>query len=260
MKFSIITVCYNAQDEIEKTIQSVLSQTYIEYEYIIVDGKSTDHTLAIIEKYAQVNDRIRFISEADSGLYHAMNKGIGLAKGDYIQFLNAGDFFVDVNVLSRVSAYTNMCASDVLFGNIIYQYRSGKTKKRVYKQSCAKALYYLTGDCINHQAMFASRSCFDNCLFDYENYRICADREWMMRLCKKHVDFNAIGETIVQYSLSPDSISVKNKALRKKEEAECIKKHFPLGYPIYLIFEFFRSNKRLKKVLHSIYKKLYITD
>ena len=97
---SVVTVCYNAADTIEKTMLSVLNQTYHDIEYIIIDGGSTDGTVEIIRKYA---DRIAYwVSEPDKGIYDAMNKGIKVATGEWINFMNAGDEFVDANVLDKL--------------------------------------------------------------------------------------------------------------------------------------------------------------
>lgn len=99
-KISIITVCYNAESEIECTIRSVLEQTFIDYEYIIVDGGSKDNTMQIVNKY---RDKITYIiSEPDLGIYDAMNKGIKLASGEWLNMMNAGDKYVDENVLENV--------------------------------------------------------------------------------------------------------------------------------------------------------------
>ena len=114
-KFSIITVCYNAQAVIEDTIQSVISQTYHHVEYIIIDGASKDHTMNIVNRY---RDRITsIVSEPDKGLYDAMNKGIKLATGDYLCFLNAGDSFHEDDTLQRmVHSIREPQLPDVLYG------------------------------------------------------------------------------------------------------------------------------------------------
>lgn len=99
-KISIITVCYNAASEIEKTIQSVIDQTFLDYEYIIVDGKSTDSTMDIVYKY---RDRIhQIVSEPDNGIYDAMNKGTRIASGEWLLFMNTGDMFANNRVLENV--------------------------------------------------------------------------------------------------------------------------------------------------------------
>ena len=100
-KVSIITVCYNAIDTIEETILSVIRQTYSNIEYIIIDGASTDGTIEVINKY--LDEIALFVSEADDGLYEALNKGVVLATGDWIGILNCGDLFHDSNVISNVA-------------------------------------------------------------------------------------------------------------------------------------------------------------
>lgn len=100
--FSIITVCKNSEKTIERTIQSVLSQTYNDYEYIIIDGKSTDSTLKIVNSYAKkFNRKLKIISEKDNGIYDAMNKGISIATGEYIGIINSDDYY-EVDALMNV--------------------------------------------------------------------------------------------------------------------------------------------------------------
>ena len=100
MKISVITVCYNDRERIEKTILSVLSQSYGNLEYIVIDGGSTDGTVDIIKKYA--NRIAYFVSESDEGIYDAMNKGLRKAVGEWVCFLNAGDLFVSESVLNTI--------------------------------------------------------------------------------------------------------------------------------------------------------------
>lgn len=117
-KISIITISYNCKDVIEKTIRSVINQTYDNTEYVIIDGKSTDGTTDVIEKYRDKIDY--YVSEKDRGIYDAMNKGIATATGDWVIFMNAGDFFADKNVLLEVC---NLIEEDsiVVYGDIIKQ-------------------------------------------------------------------------------------------------------------------------------------------
>ncbi len=112
MKITIITVVYNCVDTIEQTIRSVLGQTYQEIEYIIIDGGSSDGTLSVIKKYE--NQISKWVSESDNGIYHAMNKGVLRSSGDYIQFLNADDFFVDKYVIEKVVNKLKKFSPDVL--------------------------------------------------------------------------------------------------------------------------------------------------
>lgn len=121
-KITVVTVCYNAVKEIEKTIQSVINQTYKNVEYIIVDGGSTDGTLDIIRKYS--SHISRWVSEADKGIFDAMNKAAGMATGDYINFMNAGDLFFDNNVLNDIFGGRRY-DEDVLYGLTLRSYKGG---------------------------------------------------------------------------------------------------------------------------------------
>ena len=98
-KITIVTVCFNAEEILEQTMLSVLNQTYSDIEYLLIDGGSKDGTLDIIKKYS---DRVRWISEPDKGIYDAMNKAIKMASGEWINFMNAGDFFASTDVLEKV--------------------------------------------------------------------------------------------------------------------------------------------------------------
>ena len=113
---SIVTVVYNGEVFLEKTIQSVINQSYSNIEYIIIDGGSTDETVDIIKKY---EDRIDYwVSEIDSGIYDAMNKGIDLASGDWINFMNAGDSFVGCNVLLNLNYFLSDINYDIIYGDV----------------------------------------------------------------------------------------------------------------------------------------------
>lgn len=117
-KITIITVCLNAEKTIERTIRSVIRQNYENLEYIVIDGGSTDKTLDILKRY---NAFISYwISEPDDGIYYAMNKGLNLATGDYINFLNADDCFVGGKTLERVSRFMETSIADILYGNVQY--------------------------------------------------------------------------------------------------------------------------------------------
>lgn len=256
MKISVITVCYNAENVIEQTIRSVLSQNYTDIEYIIVDGASQDHTMDIVRRYA-ADTRIRYLSEPDQGIYDAMNKGIQLATGEYLEFLNAGDVLADSDVIGIVVQKIAQNPADVVYGNIIYEYPDHSTSVRVYGQFCASLFYYLLGDCINHQAIFAKRECFEAHKFNTE-YRICADREWMICLKKDGKSFRALNMLICRYSLDEDSTSIRNKELYNREAERCVKEHLKAGYPIFWLLNKMRSGKMSAKILHWCYEKILL--
>ena len=115
--FSIITVSYNAKESIEDTINSIVNQTYSNFEYIIVDGGSTDGTLDIIRKY---EDKISYwISEPDNGIYDAMNKGLAICKGEWINFMNSGDLFYNDHVLVDIYRYCDFKKFHILYGKTV---------------------------------------------------------------------------------------------------------------------------------------------
>ena len=116
-KVTVVTVCFNCEDTIEKTIISVIRQTYSEIEYIIVDGASSDMTMEVINKYS-IDERIIVISEPDNGLYEAMNKAVDKASGDYIVFMNSGDVFASYSAISDISKFLNG-SNELVYGNVI---------------------------------------------------------------------------------------------------------------------------------------------
>lgn len=256
MKISVITVCFQAQKHIAGTIESVKRQTHADVEYIIVDGGSKDGTMETIEK--TLGDYpAKVVSKPDEGIYDAMNKGIALAEGDYIHFLNAGDAYHDARVLEKAAAGIAQTGADIVYGDIVYLYPDGSRARRNYDRKCARQIYYLTGDCINHQAMFVKRKLFEKDLFD-TSLKICADRDWMMKRSRGKAVFHALGFPVCVYSY--DGVSVLQKDAYKKEAALCIRRHYPLGYPVFAAFEFMRNNRVLAGALHSVYRILFIRD
>ncbi|MGF1536039.1 MAG: glycosyltransferase [Elainellaceae cyanobacterium] len=182
MKVSVITVCYNAEATLGRTIQQVLAQTYAPLEYIVVDGASTDGTPALLRRYA---DRINHVvSEPDEGLYHAMNKGIALATGDWLYFANADDYLIDPEVVSDVVAFIQAYPdSDFVYGNHETRHRSGSAS--VYQpappEEMLSELVYL-GNCFIQPASFFNAKLFDVLGPFHDRYKIAADYDWFVRL------------------------------------------------------------------------------
>ena len=174
-KFSIITVTYNAEDSIEGTVQSVISQEFKNFEYIIIDGASTDKTLAILNKYD--NDIDKVISEKDHGLYHAMNKGIRAAKGEFLLFLNAGDRFVHATILNEVDSRI-LPKTRIVSADFINVKEEGAVDGR-YIQTKACTLNNLKKDfAACHQTVFIHRSVAS----EYDlRYTILADYKWVVQ-------------------------------------------------------------------------------
>ncbi len=195
-KISIITVCYNAQDFIEETIVSVINQNYPNMEYIIIDGGSKDATLSIIEKYRQKIDYL--ISEKDNGVFDAMNKGIRASNGEWLNFMNAGDFFVDNNVLKNINF--DLYKQDALiYGKSI----TNDTERKIFK---TESLHYgYIPAC--HQAMFFNRSVTGSELYYTSEFLLLNDYELVNRLYLKKYTFSVLNLLIANYA--PDGISSK---------------------------------------------------
>lgn len=178
MKISIITVCYNSAKTIEKTILSVKNQTYQNIEYIIVDGKSKDETLEIIEKN---KDKIsKWISEPDKGLYDAMNKGIAMATGDLIGILNSDDTFNSNNVIEDVISFHEQNNIDASVGNIIQHKENGKTV-RMYSSKYWNPEKLKIGFMPPHPSIFFNKELFNKYGYYDLGFKIGADYELITR-------------------------------------------------------------------------------
>jgi glycosyltransferase involved in cell wall biosynthesis len=155
-KITVVTVCFNEEAGIRETCQSILQQSYSSIEWIVVDGKSTDKTLEILNEFRSHIDY--FVSEKDRGIYDAMNKGIAAATGDYVIFMNAGDGFVDASVISDCFE-TRTDFPDVVYGDALVSL--GNNEQIVWKMNPQVTMDYLLSFAgINHQSAFISRSLF----------------------------------------------------------------------------------------------------
>src|SRR3990167_1514325 len=158
MKVTIITVCKNAQDTIEPTLKSVFSQTYKNIEYIIIDGKSTDRTLDIVNIY---KDKIsKVVSGQDRGIYDAMNKGINKSTGDILYFLNAGDQLFSKETISNIVKVFVESNTEIVYGDIA-TCESINQKQFILRRQNHVSKSYLVHDTIYHQSIFAKKSIFN---------------------------------------------------------------------------------------------------
>lgn len=182
-KVSVVTVCLNSAGTIERTVQSVLSQDYQDIEYIVIDGRSSDNTLNILKQY---EDKISLlISEIDSGLYDAMNKGVRLSSGEFIFFINADDRFTDSSVISDfVRTYQENSELNFIYGDVLLESDSGNA--RISKQLKRLTSPGLCMTTICHQAIFCKKSLFDDIGYYSQEYKVVSDYEWIMRAYKKN--------------------------------------------------------------------------
>jgi glycosyltransferase involved in cell wall biosynthesis len=182
MKISIITVVFNSEAYIRATIENILAQDFPNLEFIVVDGKSTDATMSIVEEY---KDRIDIIvSEPDKGIYDAMNKGLRLATGDYVLFINSGDKLSSSTILSDILSFDTDNLPDVVYGdteitdsegNILHSRRHRPPENLSWKD-------FKKGMLVCHQAFIAKRSL---CTEYNTNYRYAADFDWCINILKK---------------------------------------------------------------------------
>lgn len=180
MKISIITITYNASHWLERTMLSVLKQTCTDYEYIIVDGASTDGTLDIVKGLEQqFEGRLFWQSEPDKGLYDAMNKGIVRATGEFVWFMNAGDEIYSVETLQHViNAISDQ--TDIVYGKACIVNAVGQKVSEHHKTTPPNLTleHLLNGLVVSHQAIIVRRSITK--LYDTQ-YRICADYDWVIK-------------------------------------------------------------------------------
>ncbi len=180
---SIICVCKNAERDIADTIQSVIQQSHTPIEFIVIDGDSSDQTMKIVQQAE--NGITKSISEPDNGIYHAMNKGVGLATGDFLLFLNAGDTLIDSeSIKTAMTAIANSRNSDLYHAGVLWvDPDTGRTQKKPPKQ--ATGLNLFRGS-LNHQGMFIRRKLFDQIGPYDERFTLAGDYEWFVRALRKH--------------------------------------------------------------------------
>lgn len=243
-KISIITVCFNAQNVIETCIQSVLSQTYLSIEYIIVDGQSTDGTLSIIHKY---KDRIaKIISEKDKGIYDAMNKGIQASTGDIVYFLNSDDRFYDDKVVEDAA---EQFKRDENLG-IVYGKVQGKNfppnVKRSYDRSFLfefKSKRDLLKTVICHQRVFSKKELFQKIGPFNTRYKIYADYDWFLRNFNKGVKSKFFDRFVAYYDCQ--GLSFHGVNFVSLEKVRIIFKNCSLiDFLFYLLYATLRTIKR----------------
>lgn len=191
--FSVITVSYNSEKTIEQTILSVLNQTFLDYEYLIIDGGSTDATLEIIKCYEEkFNGRLRWVSEADNGIYYAMNKGVDLAKGKYIGLLNSDDWY-EHNALEIVAGFTSN-NTDIIYG-MLNVYDNDKKLLYVYANYVDK----LPQESLAHPSTFVSKRCYKNLGSYTTDYRSSSDYEFFLRAFNEGVNFRFIESILANF-------------------------------------------------------------
>ena len=227
MKVSVITINRNNAAGLEKTLQSVASQTYKKFEYIIIDGASTDGSAEVIKKYEAEFAHLKWVSEPDAGIYNAMNKGIRIASGDYIQILNSGDCLASDDVTERMlSALERTEFPSILYGNMVKCFPDGhKLEDKSFAGQEITLLGMYSGT-LNHDPTYIRRVLFEKFGYYDESLKIVSDWKWYLQAIvlngekPQYVDIDA---TLFDMS----GISETNKELNQAERKQVLGQLFP---------------------------------
>lgn len=215
---TVVTVTYNAAKDLERTIQSVISQTYFPHiEYIIIDGNSKDTTVEIIKKYESYLSY--WASEPDKGIYDAMNKGIKIAKGAWINFMNAGDIFTTNTTVADILA-EDIATFDIIYGNYIVAYQTFKSN--IYTPKELSAFY--SGMPVNHQSIFMKTEVARLHLYDL-TYKIACDYEQLLYFYSSGKVFHHTDRFIAEFAYG--GLSTTRKLLYLNEQMTILEKYKP---------------------------------
>lgn len=236
--FSIVTITYNADNVLGKTVDSVFSQTYPHVEHVIIDGASTDDTLPVAQDYMQRSyaasngHEIRIVSEPDNGLYDAMNKGLRQVSGDYVLFLNAGDFFPDSEVLSNIARNVGLEGVSreklpvVLYGNTDIVDNDGRFLRHRRLQPPANLSWrsFRHGMLVCHQAFYARLDIAKTVPYDCR-YRFSADVDWCIRIMKeaeiRHLPLLNLHLVVANYTEEGQSTIHHRESLNERYQIMC---------------------------------------
>jgi glycosyltransferase involved in cell wall biosynthesis len=243
-KFSIITINYNDKDGLKKTIESVIGQTWKDYEFLVIDGNSTDGGKEIMSQYA---DKITYaLSEPDTGVYNAMNKGILASKGDFVIFMNSGDLFYNNEVLEKANGLIDG-TSDIYYGDVIVK-KPNSERHKIYPDRLTFSYFYTNALC--HQSTFIRRQLFHDHFFYNEDYKIYSDGEFFLfTICKMDVPYRHIDLIVAIYDFTGISSNPKYEKLHEQERMESINKFFPQFAEDYKVLSKLNA-KRTRQLFH----------
>ncbi len=246
MKFSLVTVAFNSFATIRDTFRSVLSQTYENIEYIVVDGNSTDETVSIIKEFEpEFNGRLKWVSEPDKGLYDAMNKGIRMATGDIIGIINSDDLFCDNEAIEKVVNIFELSENlDSVYANLYYVAQNDTSKIiRHWKSGKQRAFKY--GWHPAHPTFYVKRKIYEEYGVFNLDYKLAADFEIMLRFLEKYkISTQYLEEPLVKMRLGGET----NKSFSNiiNQNIECVNSFVNNGLKINrLMYPFYRIVPKL---------------
>lgn len=222
LKLSVITVTYNAEKTLERTLKSVRNQTYPHMEHVVVDGKSKDGTVELIREYD--NEKLKWVSEPDKGLYDAMNKAAAMVSGDYLCFLNAGDTFFDAQTVEKMmSSFAPGSSPDIVYGETAIVNDKGEFlfMRRLKAPETLSWKSFRQGMLVCHQAFIVKRSLFEP--YDLQ-YRFSSDFDWTIRMMKKASLIHNTRLTLINYL--NEGMTTANRKASLKERYRIMAKHY----------------------------------
>ena len=235
MKISIITVCYNSEKTIKDTFESLLKQTYNDYQYIIIDGKSTDNTIKLIEEYKLKFEakgiEVKFVSEKDKGLFDAMNKGIKLATGDIVGIINSDDIIYDVDAFKKIIKRFEEDKCDATYSDLYIMDSSLQKVNRVF---IAGRKSYKIGWYPPHPTLYVKKEIYDKFGMYNLKYKIAADYDFMIRIMKNNIKMSYIKEVLIYMRAGGTSTSSLKAYKKSFDEAVLILKQNNIKFP-YLV-------------------------
>ena len=244
MTFSIITACFNAAPTVADTLKSISSQSYQNIEHIIIDGASTDDTLKIVQQFPHVS---KIISEKDGGIYHAMNRGIGLCRGEVVGILNADDVYAHEDVISKVADLFKDASVDAIYGDLVFVDQQHPDKiTRTWKAGSYHFKQFYNGWMPPHPTFFVRRSLYQQYGKFNTTLTSAADYELMLRFLLKHkIKLAYLPETMVRMRQGGKSTaSLKNRLIANKEDHLAWKINGLKPHPFTLILKPLRKIKQ----------------
>lgn len=221
-KLSIITINYNNLLGLQKTVESVVSQTWQEFEYLVIDGGSTDGSVAYLE--SQMDNITYWVSEADAGIYNAMNKGIAKATGEYLLFLNSGDHFLESASLKNI--FPKLVNEEVIYFNINV---IDIGESYVLENPAVLSFSYLHNNLPCHQCTFIHQSVFERVGFYDESLKIVADWKLLLQAILKHnVTYRKIDAVFSTFYKDGISSLPENQSIMEAERTQVLQKEFPV--------------------------------
>ena len=251
-KLSIITICYNDMNA-HKTCESIVDQTWQDFEWIVIDGGSKKEILNIFEKY---KNRINtFVSESDNGIYNAYNKGLNLANGEWVYFLNSGDCLYDKTVLEKIFKDKEYSA-DIIYGNMKSVKNQLFNKGRIYNAPDEIKQDTFINDFIFTPSTFIKADLFKKYGGFDENYKIVSDLECWLKFQKNNAKFEKIDVLVSLFDMQGISSNSKHKALHLKERQDVFNRYFSAEE-----FELITKNHKNKLTfMQKVFSIINLTD